>query len=98
MNYDLVLTCMAAFLKMEADNVPLTAGEAKVGTGETDLGTGIDLTDFLLVAQIGVEEGIHFQEPAMSATNQGIVPQNVQKSGAQFYGSGALTSTITHSN
>jgi hypothetical protein len=55
MNYDLVLTCMAAFLKMEADNVPLTAGEAKVGTGETDLGTGIDLTDFLLVAQIGVE-------------------------------------------
>jgi hypothetical protein len=46
---------MAAFLKMEADNVPLTAGEAKAGTGETDLGTGIDLTDFLLVAQIGVE-------------------------------------------
>jgi hypothetical protein len=46
---------MAAFLKMEADNVPLTAGEAKVGTGETDSGTGIDLTDFLLVAQIGVE-------------------------------------------
>jgi len=43
-------------------------------------------------------EGIHFQEPAMSATNQGIVPQNVQKSGAPFYGSGALTSTITHSN
>jgi hypothetical protein len=46
---------MAAFLKMEADNVPLTAGETKVGTGETDSGTGIDLTDFLLVAQIGVE-------------------------------------------
>jgi hypothetical protein len=46
---------MADFLKMEADSVPLTAGEAKVGTGETDTGTGIDLTDFLLVAQIGVE-------------------------------------------
>jgi hypothetical protein len=50
---------MAAFPNMEADNVHLTAGEAKVETGETglvtDLGTGIDLTDFLLVAQIGVE-------------------------------------------
>jgi hypothetical protein len=47
---------MAAFPNMEADNVHLTAGEAKVETGETGLGTGIDQTgtDFLLVAQIGV--------------------------------------------
>jgi hypothetical protein len=29
-------------------------------------------------------EGIHFQEPAMSAINQGIVLQIVQGSGAQF--------------
>jgi hypothetical protein len=81
---------MAAFPNMEADNVHLTAGEAKVETGETglvtDLGTGIDQTgtNFLLVAQIGVGEGIHFQEPAMSAINQGIVLQIVQGSGAQF--------------
>jgi hypothetical protein len=81
---------MAAFPNMEADNVHLTAGEAKVETGETglvtDLGTGIDQTgtNFLLVAQIGVGEGIHFQEPAMSAINQGIVLQIVQGSEAQF--------------
>jgi hypothetical protein len=84
---------MAAFPSMEADNVHLTAGEAKVETGETGLVPGIDQTgtNFLLVAQIGVGEGIHFQEPAMSAINQGIVLQIVQGSGAQFKESGALT-------
>jgi hypothetical protein len=47
---------MAAFPSMEADNVHLTAGEAKVETGETGLVPGIDQTgtNFLLVAQIGV--------------------------------------------